>query len=442
MPRIRNGRLITAALTMLAVVAAPVLTAPVAARADTPDPQVADPFVAPPCPGEISGDLENADGNVPNLLLVFGQRLADYNAGKVVLLHSNGGTNTTENYIPPSCGTRYVESVGGPVSEWMYCTDLDSHTCGGTDAEGHLLNQDGERIDGMGYLPGNPRLTRDQEKLIAYLIKNGHEYDNPNFFSEVSFADPYGNGQQRAALQLLLWCISDPGSMAAWNGPGTACVNSMDAAEQARLLALIPDDPVIEIDLGGPSVTLAPGETAEITLRTNLYEQPIALTSSGLTGTLTVLSGDVDLGTDDIVVHGTDASVLTTVRLGFTSNGIGTVEFEASAHPDAVEHLAWAQSPGVSSSDGVPCQVYATFRSSELSTVSDRASATFADPAGPTAPQQPGGGVPGTGTGITSLPATGAEPGPAVAVAALLAGLGVLLVLARGRLDWRRPREW
>ncbi|MFI5425527.1 hypothetical protein [Aeromicrobium sp. UC242_57] len=101
-----------------------------------PSPAVAAAFDAPRCDGTTSRDPATGDGDVDNLLSVFGGRLAAYNAGGVVPLYDSSGYAT--GAYPPLCGVRYVASAGGPVSEWMFCTDLKSHVCGDTDEDGNL----------------------------------------------------------------------------------------------------------------------------------------------------------------------------------------------------------------------------------------------------------------------------------------------------------------
>ncbi len=365
------------------------------ASADVPSP-AATAFDAPLCPGMTDDDPRSATGAVPDLTRVFGQRLTDYNAGEVVVLYDAFGDNSLDGY-PALCGTRYVEGTG-PVSEWMFCTDIFSHVCSGTDAAGNLLDIDGNVIPGLGPVAGNPRLslTPDKEKLIAWLIRNGHSYDGTGYYrwGGVTTAVQDGTTNQRIALQTLIWCISDPADPAspqpAEQERALTCAASMSLGEQARLLAQIPDTPVISIDLHGVGGTYDLGETAEFELTTNLYLQPIGLGVTGVAGTLSVLSGPAvyDAVTDSLTVTGSDPATSTTVRLGFTTTTAGTVAVTATGTSASRTHLAWNQSPGVAL-DGKPCQVFATFDTTAEIAVSDSASADFATTVATPAKTQP-----------------------------------------------------
>lgn len=156
-----------------------------AARADIPPSPVASTFVAAACAGTTAFDpTVNAGGAIENLLQVFGARLASYNAGNVVplydayggsvLLDAAGNVHSGSVAYPPLCGTRYVAAAGGPVSEWMFCTDLESQSCGDVDSNGNIVDRDGHVIDPMTSLTGNSRLSGQQQKIIAYLIRHGH----------------------------------------------------------------------------------------------------------------------------------------------------------------------------------------------------------------------------------------------------------------------------
>jgi hypothetical protein len=286
----------------LALAAAAALVAlstalPTAARADVPIPLVAAPFNAPLCPGQTLADPQDAGPGavVPDLTLVFGDRLDQYNAGGVVVLYDYAGENRSDGGYPPLCGVRHVAGVGA-VSEWMFCTDLFSNVCGSTGANGELLDDVGNPMAPLADLGSrNPKLTDDEEKIIAYLVRHGHAFTVPPANaggavvpSGVARAD--GTSLERLALQELIWCVSD--GPTGWAELDKVCNAMIDATEQARILSLVPDAPVVDLSLGTTSTDpLAFGETVVVTLRTNVYEQPIDLTAAGLVGTLTVLSG-------------------------------------------------------------------------------------------------------------------------------------------------------
>jgi len=408
----------------------------VPALADAPEIPVAE-FSAPTCVGETSHpDPTNAPGPVSDLTRVFGQRLDDYNNGQVVVLYDTFGANSLDGY-PAVCGTRYVEGVGA-VSEWMFCTDIWSHVCSGVNEHGDLLDYDGTPIAGLVPLSGNPKLSADQEKLIAWLIQNGHSYSGTGYYDYATRAVQDGNSMERASLQVLVWCISDPVDPATTNPTEldrqATCTENMSPAEQEYLLAQIPDDPTIVLALSNGETDLAVGETASFELETNLYDQPISVAVGGVAGELVVSSGPAvyDPDTQTLTVSGADPAVSTVVGLAFTADTVGTVSLELTAEPASRDHLAWDQSPAITASDERPCQVFATFRKAEQVRVVDAASATFgtaiapeptpagADADGAASPSGSRTELARTGTNDPLVPAAGV-------IALALAGAALLL---------------
>lgn len=305
----------------------------------------------------------------------------------------------------------------------MFCTDIFSHVCGGTNADGSLLDYDGEVIAGLSELSnGNPKLLEDQEKLIAYLIENGHSYSGTGdyYFGGATQAIKDGSSGERAALQTLIWCISDPVDFSrvppenSGDERDLACEVSMGAGEQQRLLALIPTTPEIQLSFGSPAATATPGSTAQFDLKTNLYNQPITVAATGVSGVLTVLSGNASLSRAVLTVDGTDPDLFATVTLGFTSAEAGQVTIEVEAQPASRQHLGWNQSPGITASDDRPCQVFATHNESRRALVQDSALATFA-------------------LSGRVLPATGSSPLPVLLLALGLTAVGVVLTSRAGR---------
>ena len=134
----RLGALVAATLLTLSL--ATLTGAP--ANADVPQPPITASFTAPSCAGQTTSDpAANTGYAVVDLTQVFGGRLASYNAGHVVPLYdafggsvllTDAGVNTGDAAYPPLCATRYVESLGTAVSEWMFCTDRLAQTCGDT----------------------------------------------------------------------------------------------------------------------------------------------------------------------------------------------------------------------------------------------------------------------------------------------------------------------
>lgn len=440
-----------------------------AASADVPDVPIGLAFNAPECSGAVAADPTHALGPVSDLTLVFGQRLADYNAGKIVVLYDAFGENDDDGY-PALCGVRYVAGVG-PVSQWMFCTDIFSHICSGTDSEGQLLDIDGKPIGGLAALDGNSKLSADQNKLIAYLILNGHAYDGSGYYSWDGVGDGAADAtvDERLALQTLIWCISDPADPASPKPSevqrAATCQASMNPDEQARLLTLIPDAPSVQLAFTGSTATLRTGDTARFTLTTNLHDQPITLAESGLTGDLTVVAGDATLAGNLLTVVGDDPEQTSTVTLGFTASTAGTEELTVSAQPASVTELDWNQSPGVAA-DTKKCQVFANFNQVNPPEIVDHADAIFAaavssspgtsgpgtsgpSTSGPSSSESSSAGssgtvpVPVSASALASTTAvsagselanTGLEPEPVIMIAFGLLGIGALLLVVEALL--------
>lgn len=366
-------RIAASAAALAALVIAPLANVAPAA-ADTPSPAVASAFDAPRCDGTTSVNPANGDGAIDNLLSVFGGRLTAYNAGGVVPLYDAFGRNV--GAYPPLCGVRYVASVGGPVSEWMFCTDLKSHVCGETDANGNL--QEGNApVDPLQKKASNPKLTSDQEKVIAYLIQHGHSYNGVGnqSWGGVTTATANDSSNKRAALQSLIWCVSD--TPPAGSDLLATCANSMNAAEQARILALVPASPAVTLDFDSSGSTLTIKDTAKFNLSTNLFDQPISLEKSGTaTSTLTVCGGTATLTGNTLTVPGNGSAATRSITLCATATTAGTINIDASAEPASTSHIGWNQSPTIVTGD--PCQVFAAFYTDQQARVSDLAKATFA----------------------------------------------------------------
>ncbi|MDT0202343.1 thioester domain-containing protein [Nocardioides sp. AE5] len=418
------------------------------AQADMPPTPVAE-FQAPECVGETDFDPTVNSEAVPDSTLVFGARVTSYNGGHIVPLYDafggtvlvrGDGTVSDEEAYPPICGTRYVASVGGPVSEWMFCTDRTSQSCGDTDAAGNVVDGDGVILNPMASLAGNPRLSSDQERLIAYLIQNGHPYHGTGdqAWGGVDEARADAGTRERVALQTLIWCISDP-------APGgsdfsTTCADNMDTAEQERLLRMIPMDPELVLDLDAASTALEVGDTARFRLRTNVFHQPIALTTGGTAAPVwSVCEGDATISAsgDELTVAGEDPLSAKDVVLCVEATAPGTATVEMTASPATTSHIGWSQSSGATAD---PCQVYATFHEVKRAGVSDAAEAAFTAASKPTAPTGP---TEPTGTPQpTSAPNQPALPnvgGPN----SLGLGLGVgLTVLGAAALLVGRRRNW
>ena len=374
------------------------------AHADVPSPSIELPFNAPLCAGTTDFDpTVNPGMAVEDTSLVFGERLQSYNAGHVVPLYdAYGGTILIDSEgvvgpnaaYPPICGTRYDASVGGSVSEWMFCTDISADSCGDTDAEGRIVDSSGTPVNPMTELDVNPKLSAEQEKLISYLVQNGHSYAGigNQAWGDVSVAQSGGNTNERNALQTLVWCISDP-SPGGTSDFAKTCEANLPAEEQQRLLALIPDIPELQLEFANSDAVLEVGGSASFALTTNVYNQPITLELSGTANPAwSVCAGNAVLDGQTLTVAGTDPSQSTTVSICATALQPGTAEIQATATPPSTQHVSWAQSQNNPTAD--PCQVFATFRELQKVQVVSSADASFATkpdvPEEPEEPEEPG----------------------------------------------------
>ncbi len=452
MQRNRVWKRWSAAASVTAV--AMLTSSPLRVEADVPPVPAAVPFNAPLCAGETDIDPTDAGAPNPDTTLIFGGRLDTYNAGGVIALYDVFGSQDPGAY-PAVCGTRYVASVGGPVSEWMFCTDITAHVCGGTTATGESSQED-VVVAPIAPLGGpNPKLGPDQEALIAFLIQHGHTYagvGNQSFGgTTVAVQDATSTTGTRSALQTLIWCISDTPALDDTSDFAATCAANMDAAEQARLLALIPGTPSLTVTLTSSSATATVGDVVAFTLSTNMFSAPITMTSSP-PALVALCPGETDasLVGDQLSVNGTDASAPLTVDLCVTVATAGTTTVAASGTPPSIDHIGWNQSPGA---PGIVCQVFATFQESSRTTVGDSATVAVAAAASTTTTSTTTTtttAIPTTTAAITTttaartvpiglLPTTGSTTTVVGSVAGLLlVFLGGLLVIATVR---RRPAK-
>lgn len=401
------------------------------ASADVPSAPVGE-FVAPLCEGQTESDPTQAGPPVDNLATVFGARLDSYNAGATVPLYDVWGENSLNGY-PAVCATRFVEGVGA-VSEWMFCTDYFFHVCSGVDAEGNLVDIDNVPIPGMENLPdGNPRLTdADGEAIVGYLLQHGLDtYAGVGDFAFESTARAVKDGTslERAALQVLVWCVSDPVALPAANSSeadrAATCDANLGTATREAILALIPEAPALTV--AGPSAPLAVGETAEFTVTTTAISSPLTVSTAGVAGTLAVISGPGVLNGSDLTVTGPSGPL--TVVLGFTASAAGAVDLDVQTAPSSVSKIGWNQSPGVAA-DQTPCQVFAMFEGPTI--IDGAATASFvADAGGSDAGAGAGGG--GQGGGLAESGPEDVSPLTVMAALAAITGGALLLFLARRR---------
>lgn len=334
----------------------------------TPPTPEADPFTAPACEGETPP---------PEDLLVTGQQLENYNRGGIAVLYGTEGFRDDEGANPPGCGVRYAASTGGPVSEWMYCTDKSQNGCLNVQDDGTLEVKDGsEKVDPMEWLDGNSKLSAEQARVIAYILQN----EFPVTAAPNGGATHVSNDTrlERSARQLAVWCVSDyvlfgeAGENHAW------CNENMSAERQTEILTLVPEAPQLELSLSGVSPELPVGTTARLYVSTNLFNQAINLSAFG--EAVTVCGGDATLTDGKLTVQGTDPNTPKRVERCVTGHTVGATTVTLEASPLGTKQLSWAQANH--SADDSICQVFAAFERTRTAPVGALARLNFVDGVG------------------------------------------------------------
>jgi len=345
------------AFTAAATVAATALLTVPAHAGDAPPTPVGE-FQAPMCQGTTWDDPRDQDPaeheGETDLTRVFGARLDSYNRGNVVPLYDSYGWADDQAY-PPLCATYYDPETNAPQSVWMFCTDVNSKVCGDLGPNG-TLTEAGDDVGEMGDLPANPRLNKEQEQIIAWLLLNGYDY-TPMPGETAGTVANQESSDNRFSLQNLIWCISDPDHPVAEFQ--AMCAENMTAADKAQILAQAPQEAEIDLGLSASGEPVVVGQVRRITVTTNVFQQPITLQAGGTaTGDLSVCEGPGTLSGNQLTVNGTDPTQPVTVTLCLTPTSEGTYELEASAQVASSDYLQWAQSDDM-------CQVFARFRHDE-----------------------------------------------------------------------------
>lgn len=357
----RSSRTLFSVLTGLLLVIAALAALASPARADVPSTPATDPFAAPLCEGTTVSDPSQAEGTVADLTMVFGQRLVDYNAGRMVFLYNSHGENTVDT---PVCGVRYVEGHG-PVSEWAYCTDFHSLYCNVTDENGNLT-QDGDILPPLEDLDTNPRLTADQERLIHYILTT----ELPMVRDGVAITTGNATQPQRNVRQRAVWCISEPENKPPFLE--TFCAENLTLAQQQSILDTLPPDPVDDavLELSGTGTPVLTGQETRVTMLTNIATVPIQLSAPGATVTVCESSvGQAVYRDGELQVTVADGGpVSIDLCVTWPEAGPQVVTAAAEGVRPAVDQLHWVQSPA--SVDGVPCQVFSSFSSTRSTAVS------------------------------------------------------------------------
>ncbi|MCP2048250.1 UNVERIFIED_ORG: hypothetical protein J3D58_002322 [Paenarthrobacter nicotinovorans] len=344
-----------AASTVLATgVFAAQLTMSSPSVASTP-PVAASSFDAPACPGTTT-PVANPDTTVE------GENLANYNKGLVVELYNVRGYDVDGlSVIPPLCGVRYATEEeggpvgGGPVSAWMFCTDLVLHSC----FDGRPLDEHPEK---------NANMTDFQRRVFAYIVQNGFQYNNGTINTFVT-ADQ--DTDSRVRLQDLAWCVKDYDAMSI-NGRKPCDNGGLSPDKIAETFAFLAQPYVPAISITPASQQQTVGQQSQVKLSTNVAETPIELTTSN--GTFELCAGESDASLNGgILTVNNPATPGSTVDVDLctTSASAGTVNISASVIPITEDSLNWYHN---GDSD---CQVFAVFARVEAQTIKASAQITF-----------------------------------------------------------------
>ena len=246
--RLPRSRRLPRALGVFAGVSALLLaglaTATPAQAGDVPPAPVTE-FRAPVCAGTTSQDPKQVNPGdhhgETDLTRVFGARLVSYNKGNVVPLYDTFGG--ADGAYPALCGTYYDPETQGPKSVWMFCTDVRSKVCGDL-GPGGTLSEGATPKGEMSYLPKNSRLDKTQERIIGWLLQNGHPYDRSPGEPATTRADQTSSAN-RFALQNLIWCVSDPDLT---NATFQAmCSRNLPQTEMDRILSMTAETAVVNL---------------------------------------------------------------------------------------------------------------------------------------------------------------------------------------------------
>lgn len=368
--KIRGGiaAALVAGLMISGAVAAYANSASPPTRGDTPPSPEADPFIAPACEGSEDD---------PASLVVTGAQLENYNAGGIAVLYGSQGMRDGDTATAPGCGVRYVEAAGGPVSEWMYCTDMQKDACLNVKPDGSLESEKiPGPIDPMEWLDGNDKLTTDQSKVIPYILQNDMPVTPPPYADVTTTSNR--DKHERYARQLMVWCISDYDSFSADGENSPWCDENIGPERQAEILKAIPETPQIDLSISGGQSHIPVGATARLVVSTNVFQQPIDFQIEG--AEVKICSGEASLTDRQLLVKGTNPDSSQQVHLCIKRTTPGNVTLSLSATPQASKYLSWAQANH--SSDDASCQVFAAFERSRATKVRTMTQLNFVDDVG------------------------------------------------------------
>ena len=346
-----KSSLIALAVTAVALTAGVPAAQALTAQHDVP-PENAAPFTARACEGSNPSDHD---------LQVAGAQLDNYNAGGIAVLYPSVGHREPIPGSPPGCGVRYVESAGGPVSEWMYCTDMLKDSCLNVQGDGELQNTHGNTVTPMEWLDGHPQLDDTQQRVIAYLLQHPVTVTPLPLNGLTQTIASNENKDTRETRQYLVWCVSNYVGMTSGDADfKNWCDTNIGPAKVKEILALTPSIPEPVLRLSGSYLNLPVGTTARFQVVTNFLNRPISFSASG--GNVTVCAGDANLTATTLTINSVEPDTPATIELCIFGAEAGEASLRLSATPTTTAHMSWSQANH--SVNANSCQVYAAFETS------------------------------------------------------------------------------
>lgn len=334
----------TALVTFLVALATAVLAAAAPAGAAT---------TVPACEGTTEYAV------TPDLLELTGTREAELNSGASVPLYLTDGRIAVPGNDPQNSGqtpgcVAYRDGGGTVKSVWAYCTDDGPSSCMATWLPSPTTVTGNPKFD-----PSQDSLGPDKETVIGYLVQHGYPVRNGAAFVTGNYPGGFpglteannDSTNQRAALQQIVWCVSDAGpgnKVKTWSG----CAANFTAADFDTVLDLADGSPVLQVT--APAGPLTVGDVARFTVDTNITGKPLSLTFTG-GDDWRVCAGDATLSGNTLTVASPGRwGETAAVELCATTTAEGTVKLQASGLPDPKKDLAWLWNGDTA------CQVFVT----------------------------------------------------------------------------------
>ena len=311
----RAGAALAAFALAASALVAGIITAPAAEAAAPVEP--ATPFTAELCAGETSNPV------AAKTLEVSGPRLDAYNAGAIVPLYDATGTPQGDAK-PPLCTVYFDATTGSPVSVWMFCTNLELHTCGGTNGNNQLvqeLNSDNSPVTTTTTVeipfPSDVQpdhLDERQQLAIKALTAEGYTVADPISGTITGRSD--GSASERETLQNMIWCVSDGG------GP---CYFPVLTEEDIDELAARGAELTAAVTIEAPSSDFAVGDQLRWNVSTNTLNSPMAISADSSVTICADSAPGATLEGNLLTVTG-DADTTVTVSLCSTATEAGTYQ--------------------------------------------------------------------------------------------------------------------